>query len=30
VNSQLPIMGIAHKIATGIAEDWARLKRRAA
>jgi choline dehydrogenase-like flavoprotein len=30
VNSQLAIMGVAHKIATGIAEDWARLKRRAA
>jgi choline dehydrogenase-like flavoprotein len=30
VNSQLPIMGVAHKIATGIAADWARLKRRAA
>jgi choline dehydrogenase-like flavoprotein len=30
VNSQLPIMGIAHKIASGIADDWARLARRAA
>jgi choline dehydrogenase-like flavoprotein len=30
VNSQLPIMGIAHKIATGIADDWTRLARRAA
>ena len=30
VNSQLAIMGVAHKIATGIAEDWTRLKRRAA
>ena len=30
VNSQLPIMGVAHKIATGIADDWARLARRAA
>ena len=30
VNSQLPIMGVAHKIATGIAHDWSRLARRAA
>jgi choline dehydrogenase-like flavoprotein len=30
VNSQLPIMGVAHKIATGIADDWRRLARRAA
>lgn len=30
VNSQLPIMGVAHKIATGIAERWPRLARRAA
>ncbi len=30
VNSQLPIMGVAHKIATGIADDWGRLARRAA
>ncbi len=30
VNSQLPIMGVAHKIATGIADDWARIARRAA
>jgi choline dehydrogenase-like flavoprotein len=30
VNSQLGIMGVAHKIATGIAQDWTRLKRRAA
>jgi choline dehydrogenase-like flavoprotein len=30
VNSQLPIMGVAHKIACGIADDWARLARRAA
>jgi choline dehydrogenase-like flavoprotein len=30
VNSQLPIMGVAHKIATGIADDWNRLARRAA
>ena len=30
VNSQLPIMGVAHKIATGIVADWARLRRRAA
>jgi choline dehydrogenase-like flavoprotein len=30
VNSQLPIMGVAHKIAAGIAGDWARLARRAA
>jgi choline dehydrogenase-like flavoprotein len=30
VNSQLPIMTVAHKIASGIADDWARLRRRAA
>jgi choline dehydrogenase-like flavoprotein len=30
VNSQLPVMAVAHKIATGIAADWARLARRAA
>jgi choline dehydrogenase-like flavoprotein len=30
VNSQLPIMGVAHKIAAGIADDWRRLARRAA
>jgi choline dehydrogenase-like flavoprotein len=30
VNSQLPIMGVAHKIARGIADDWARIARRAA
>jgi choline dehydrogenase-like flavoprotein len=30
VNSQLPIMGVAHKIACGIADDWSRLARRAA
>jgi choline dehydrogenase-like flavoprotein len=30
VNSQLPIMAVAHKIATGLAADWARLARRAA
>ena len=30
VNSQLPIMGVAHKIAAGIADDWARLARQAA
>jgi choline dehydrogenase-like flavoprotein len=30
VNSQLPIMGVAHKIAAGIADDWTRLARRAA
>ena len=30
VNSQLPIMGVAHKIATGIADDWASIARRAA
>ena len=30
VNSQLPIMGVAHKIAIGIAEHWAKLARRAA
>jgi choline dehydrogenase-like flavoprotein len=30
VNSQLPIMGVAHKIATGIAADWGRIARRAA
>ncbi|HEY6461527.1 MAG TPA: GMC family oxidoreductase, partial [Polyangiaceae bacterium] len=30
VNSQLPIMSVAHKIATGIAADWARIARRAA
>lgn len=30
VNSQLPIMSVAHKIAAGIADDWARLRRRAA
>jgi choline dehydrogenase-like flavoprotein len=30
VNSQLPIMGVAHKIATGMAADWDRIRRRAA
>jgi choline dehydrogenase-like flavoprotein len=30
VNSQLAIMSVSHKIATGIADDWARLARRAA
>jgi choline dehydrogenase-like flavoprotein len=30
VNSQLAIMSVAHKIATGICDDWARLARRAA
>ena len=30
VNSQLPIMAVAHKIACGIADDWTRLARRAA
>jgi hypothetical protein len=30
VNSQLGIMTVSHKIATGIADDWARLARRAA
>ncbi|HTQ48678.1 MAG TPA: GMC family oxidoreductase [Polyangiaceae bacterium] len=30
VNSQLPIMAVAHKIASGIAADWDRLARRAA
>ncbi len=30
VNSQLPIMGVAHMIATGIVGSWARLARRAA
>jgi choline dehydrogenase-like flavoprotein len=30
VNSQLPIMSVAHKIASGIADDWSRLARRAA
>ena len=30
VNSQLPIMGVAHKIASGIAAEWPRLARRAA
>jgi choline dehydrogenase-like flavoprotein len=30
VNSQLPIMGVAHKIATGILDDWSRLARRTA
>jgi choline dehydrogenase-like flavoprotein len=30
VNSQLPIMAVAHKIAAGIAGDWARIARRAA
>jgi choline dehydrogenase-like flavoprotein len=30
VNSQLGIMAVAHKIATGIADDWGRLARRAA
>ena len=30
VNSQLPIMGVAHKIASGIVEEWTRLARRAA
>lgn len=30
VNSQLPIMGVAHKIASGIAGDWTRLARSAA
>jgi choline dehydrogenase-like flavoprotein len=30
VNSQLGIMGVAHKIAIGIADDWGRLARRAA
>ena len=30
VNSQLPIMAVAHKIASGIAADWERLARRAA
>jgi choline dehydrogenase-like flavoprotein len=30
VNSQLPIMAVAHKIASGIAADWERLSRRAA
>jgi len=30
VNSQLPIMAVAHKIASGIAADWNRLARRAA
>jgi choline dehydrogenase-like flavoprotein len=30
VNSQLPIMGVAHKIATGIVDRWQGLARRAA
>jgi choline dehydrogenase-like flavoprotein len=30
VNSQLPVMGVAHRIASGIADDWGRLARRAA
>jgi choline dehydrogenase-like flavoprotein len=30
VNSQLAIMAVAHKIATGMCDDWARLTRRAA
>ncbi len=30
VNSQLGIMTVAHKIATGIADDWTRLARRSA
>jgi choline dehydrogenase-like flavoprotein len=30
VNSQLAIMAVAHKIASGIADRWARLARRAA
>jgi choline dehydrogenase-like flavoprotein len=30
VNSQLPIMSVAHKIASGIVDQWSRLARRAA
>jgi choline dehydrogenase-like flavoprotein len=30
VNSQLPIMGVAHKLATGMVDAWAKLARRAA
>jgi choline dehydrogenase-like flavoprotein len=30
VNSQLPVMTVAHRVASGIAEDWRTLARRAA
>jgi choline dehydrogenase-like flavoprotein len=30
VNSQLPVMAVAHRVASGIADDWGRLARRAA